>query len=98
MLQAVKLVFSAGSFIFRRVSSKQQADAVYKVIVPQIKSMLLAGKSINDSDVKEAIELLKTLPDMGAKRRNFYRKYLRSKDDILRLPDTSNRIMFGYWW
>nr|SHO15661.1 Putative uncharacterized protein [Moritella viscosa]SHO19111.1 Putative uncharacterized protein [Moritella viscosa] len=53
---------------------------------------------MNDSDVKEVIELLKTLPDKGAKRRNFHSRYLKSKDDILRLPDTSARIMFGYWW
>lgn len=53
---------------------------------------------MSSDDVVKAIKLLEKLPPVGARRRNFNRRYLKNKTDILSMPKDPDKLAVGYWW
>ncbi|MCG9597451.1 hypothetical protein L1D15_12065 [Vibrio sp. Isolate25] len=92
------LLTSAAEHIYGRVSGKQDANKLYKVLVPELREALERGTPITDPQVKRLISAISELPSSGAKQRNFVRRYMQDRDSMLKLPRDPNTIMYGYWW
>ncbi|MBF4443205.1 hypothetical protein EA908_24935, partial [Vibrio anguillarum] len=65
------LIRSAIEQIYGRVSDKNAANKLYKVLVPELHEALENGKQISDPQVQRLIAAISDLPSAGAKQRNF---------------------------
>ncbi|USD32042.1 MULTISPECIES: hypothetical protein [Vibrio] len=92
------LLLDALGSMGNRIVDKYKANKQYKTLVPMIKKMLHQGTPYNDPIIQNAVKALADTAPMGLVGRNFERRYLRTRDDFLRLPDDPDRIMWGYWW
>lgn len=91
-------VYSAGDFLYKEFfKKKEDAEEQYKNLQPLLK--ITFGQSGRDS--KEFIGLLQallSLTPIGAKRRNFKRRYIDDKDGWRKLPLEPAEIPYGHWW
>ncbi len=91
-------LFDALGAMYGQISSKEGANKHYKTLVPMVKKLLKSGTPYKAKDIQRAIETLKDLAPVGARGRNFERKYLKNKQNFLLLPEDPNEIMYGFWW
>lgn len=91
-------IYSAGDFLYKEFfKKKEDAEEQYKNLQPLLK--ITFGQSGRDS--KEFIGLLQallSLTPIGAKRRNFKRRYIDDKDGWRKLPLEPAEIPYGHWW
>lgn len=92
------LITSAIEQIYGRVSERNAANKLYKVLVPELHEALESGKPISDPQVQRLIAAISDLPSAGAKQRNFVRRYMQDRDSMLRLPRNPDSLMYGFWW
>ncbi|MGD1335021.1 hypothetical protein [Vibrio harveyi] len=91
-------VSSAVEQIYGQVSGKQKANEYYRVLVPELHEAINKGVPLSDPQVQRLIKVITELAPVGARRRNFERRYMSDKESMLRLPSDPNSIMYGYWW
>ena len=96
--EVVRLVWGAGNAIVGTFTEKSKAEELYRYVVPELQDALKDGRTMKSTDVIRAIEILEKLPPVGARRRNFSRRYLQRKTDILALPIDPDNLSIGYWW
>lgn len=97
-MSAQSLLLEALGKVYGRVSSKLDANRLYKVLVPALHSALDANVALSDPQMKLLIEAISDLPPSGARARNFKNRYLKDRDSMMRLPKDPDSIMYGYWW
>ncbi|CAG23268.1 hypothetical protein [Photobacterium profundum] len=96
--EVVRLVWGAGSVVVGAFSEKSKSEEIYRYVVPELQHALKSGTQMTSPDVVKAINILEGLPPVGARRRNFSRRYLARKIDILMLPTDPDNLAIGYWW
>lgn len=97
-MSAQSLILEALGKVYGRVSSKLDANRLYKVLVPALHSALDAKVPLSDPQMKLLIDAIADLPPSGARARNFKNRYLKDRDSMMRLPRDPDSIMYGYWW
>lgn len=97
-MSVITLITKAGEQIYGQISGKSKANELYRVLVPELKEAIEAGKPLADPQVQRLINAIGQLPSSGVKRMNFQRRYLEDADAMLRLPHDPETIMYGYWW
>ncbi|NOH26340.1 hypothetical protein [Vibrio europaeus] len=97
-MSAQSLLMEALDKVYGRVSSKLDANRLYKVLVPALHSALESNVPLADPQMTLLIEAIADLPPSGARARNFKNRYLKDRDSMMRLPKDPNSIMYGYWW
>ena len=97
-MSAQSLILEALGTIYGRVSSKRNANRLYKVLVHALHSALDSEVPLSDPQMKLLIEAIADLPPSGARARNFKNRYLKDRDSMMRLPKNPDSIMYGYWW
>lgn len=97
-MSAQSLLIDALDKVYGRVSSKLDANRLYKVLVPALHRALDANVPLSDPQIKLTIEAIADLPPSGARARNFKNRYLKDRDSMMRLPKDPDSIMYGYWW
>ncbi|WP_394146595.1 hypothetical protein [Vibrio atypicus] len=96
--EVARLVWGAGSAVYGVFTDKAKSEEIYRYVVPELHDALKKGRKITSPDVVKAIKILEGLAPVGARRRNFNRRYLKNKVDILSLPLDPERLSVGVWW
>lgn len=96
--EVVKLVWSTGTTIAGIFIEKSKSEEIYRYVVPEVQKALRAGAPMTRNDVVNAIKILEKLPPVGAKRRNFSKRYLQRKTDVLALPANPDDLSIAHWW
>ncbi|MCG7564806.1 hypothetical protein MHM95_00670 [Pseudoalteromonas sp. CnMc7-15] len=81
-----------------QIFAKEEAEKTYRVVVPRIKKELKGGADYGNEDIQEGISLVLGLSPFGAKRRNFKRWYVGSKEKFMSLPDDPDKLSIACWW
>ncbi len=91
-------IYSAGDFIYKEFfKKKEDAEEQYKNLQPLLK--ITFGQSGRDSkEFKGLLQALLSLTPIGAKRRNFKRRYIDDKDGWRKLPLEPAEIPYGHLW
>jgi len=96
--EVAKLIWGAGSTAYGVFSDKVKSKKIYRYVVPELHYALKTGRKINSPDVINAIKILEDLAPVGARRRNFNRRYLKNKAYLLSLPLDPDDLSVGFWW
>lgn len=90
--------YAALELIYRQFyKNGKDANEAYIKMLPLVKDAIKTHG--RDSEIaKGALELLTELAPMGAKRRNFKRRYVDKPDGWKSLPADPNQISYGYWY
>lgn len=86
------------SLMYKQISTKNQAEDVYRSLVPLLHDHIKTGKNINDPKVIKAQAILEGLAPFGAKRRNFRKWYIGSTSKLLILPHDPDKLSIACWW
>ncbi|MDA9557074.1 hypothetical protein N9R79_06175 [Vibrio sp.] len=79
-------LFSLLQQMYGQISSKNDANKVYKEIYPVLESLLAQGHSFHSKEIQHLVNVLRESPAVGIKRRNFERLYLQDEYGLRRLP------------
>lgn len=93
-----RLLYSALAAIYGEVSGKYDSERVYRAIAPLLLDAIDAGAKYNDKDIQNTIDTLHKLAPYGIRRMQFKRAYLRTIDDLKRLPRNPDMLSPAYWW
>ncbi len=68
--------------MYETLENKEKAEQEYKILVADIKGRIKNNNETynNSPDLRRAIEALSELPQLGAKRRNFRKRYMQDLD------------------
>tara|TARA_B110000211_G_C13934640_1_gene488758 strand:+ start:154 stop:471 length:318 start_codon:yes stop_codon:yes gene_type:complete len=91
-------IYTVGDLLYKEFFKKREdAEKQYKNLYPLLK--ITYGQS--GRDASEFINLLNvflSLTPVGAKRRNFKRRYIDDKEGWRKLPSEPAEIPYGHWW
>ena len=79
------------------ISSKNEADQMYKEIHPLLEDFLSQGYTYESKQVQHIVNILRELSAYGVKKHNFEKYYLRDEASLRKLPKDPSDIPYGFW-
>ncbi|WDD99290.1 hypothetical protein [Thalassomonas actiniarum] len=100
-LRQIKSASPLGSLLslgYKQIVTKNNAEEVYRSLVPLLHEQIKIGRTIDDPMIQNAQKVLEGLAPFGVRRRNFKRWYLGSNTKLLELPHDPDKLTIACWW
>lgn len=90
-------LYSVFMAMYGQIKQQESANELYSRIIVLLDELLAKGYSFKSPEIQVLVEMLKELPAMGARQRNFERRYLQDEYTLRDLPKDPRRLSRGYW-
>jgi len=101
ILKDLKQAGPLGSMLslgYKQIVSKNNAEEVYRSLVPLLHEQIKLGKNVDNPMIQNAQKVLEKLAPFGARRRNFKKWYIGSNTKLLKLPLDPDDLAIACWW